>query len=400
MMAAIAAASPGKSVTLIEKNASLGRKLLLTGGGRCNFTNICDTKELTGHFSKTGSFLRDAFKAFDNNELLRFFAKRGLGVKIEEDGCVFPSSDKASSVLDVLRKELERLDVRLMMGKGVKKVLLGQGAVRGVICTDGSMIGAEKAVLAAGGLSYRTTGSTGDGIKMAERTGHEIVALRPGLVPLILEGPYPKTLEGLSLDGVKLTFKSGKTKVASRQGSLLFTRDGISGPATLSSSAEVVDAMSAGKRVSVEIDIMPSKRLDEVDGLLLYELSKSPGKSLKNLLKALVPVRLAGVLLEKAKVSPDKKANQVTAGERKQIAGLIKVLKFDVSKSASFEKAQITRGGVSIKDIDPRTMESKKVKGLYFAGEMIDIDGDSGGFNLQAAFSTGCLAGRSAGAGN
>ncbi|MGB2630290.1 MAG: NAD(P)/FAD-dependent oxidoreductase [Candidatus Omnitrophota bacterium] len=397
MMAEISAASSENKVTLVEKNPSLGRKLLLTGGGRCNLTNKCGTEDLVDHFSKTGDFLRNAFKAFDNEDLVRFFAERGLNAKTEENGRVFPVTDKASSVLDVLRKELNGLKVKILLNKSIKEVLLGKDAVRGVSCADGSVIEAGKVVIAAGGLSYKATGSTGDGIKMAGKTGHRIVPVRPGLVSLDLAGNRPRALEGLSLNGVKLTFRSGKTKFVSDPGDLLFTRNGISGPVTLSSSARVVDWMGEGREVSVEIDIMPLVNAEGLSALLSRKLSSSPRKSLKNILREMVPVRLADILLDIAELHPEKKANQITAKERKQLAALLKGLRFDVSRSDSFEKAQVTRGGVSTKDIDPRTMESKKIKGLYFAGETIDVDGDCGGFNLQAAFSTGYLAGRSAG---
>ena len=396
MMAAIAAASTGKRVTLLEKNDALGRKLLLTGGGRCNFTNACAPEELISHFSATGNFLRDAFKNFGQEALIEFFSKIGLKAKKEADGRVFPFTDKALSVLEVMEKEMEKRNVQVLRKKSVKKLLIDGICIKGVECSDGSVIEAERVIIATGGLSYRTTGSSGDGLKMADKAGHRIVEPSPGLVSLILKGEYSGELEGLSLDGVRLTFRSGKKKLVSKEGSLIFTSNGISGPLTLQSSAKVIVWLDAGKKATAEIDIMPQTEAKEIEDMLLESINTAPKKSLKNSLKAIVPTRLAEVLIKMSDIAPDRKNKQIKAEERKQLAGLLKCLKFEVEKGESFEKAQITRGGVSVKDIDPRTMESKKVSGLYFAGEVIDIDGDSGGFNLQAAFSTGYLAGRSA----
>jgi predicted Rossmann fold flavoprotein len=394
IMAAISAASNRDEVVLIEKNEYLGRKLLLTGGGRCNLTNTCESKDLTHHFSKTGSFLRDAFKAFSNEDLISFFEKRGLTTKIEEDGRVFPVTDKASSVLVLLEEELKKLKVKILVKTRVKKINVLQGAVKGVLCEDGTTFAADKVIIATGGLSYKATGSTGDGIKLAEKMGHRIVPLKPGLVALVLASTIPKRLEGVSLNDVKLIFRTGKKKISSEKGSIIFTKHGISGPATLSLSSQVVDWINDGKKVSLEIDMMPMLDLREAEITLARKMPKSQEKSLKNILREFVPMRVSEILLELAKIPQRKKANQITLKERRSVAMLLKGLKFDVANSVSLKKAQITRGGVSTKDMDPKTMESKKIKGLYFAGEMIDIDGASGGFNLQAAFSTGYLAGR------
>ncbi|MFC1570674.1 NAD(P)/FAD-dependent oxidoreductase [Candidatus Omnitrophota bacterium] len=393
MMAAISAASNRNEVTLIEKNEYLGRKLLLTGGGRCNLTNICESQDLIHRFSKTGSFLRDAFKALDNNELISFFSGRGLKPKVEEDGRVFPVTDKASSVLDILIEELKKLKVKVVASKSVKEVIVSKNSVKGVLCKDGTIIEADKVIIATGGLSYKATGSTGDGIRIAEKLGHTIIPLRPGLAALSLKSTLPERLEGVSLDGVKLIFRADKAKLVSEPGSLIFTKKGISGPVTLSSSARVVDWLGEGKKVSLEIDIMPMFDQKEMEEVLTRKLSESPAKGVKNILKEFVPSRLSETLSELSKIPQDKKASQLTSKERRSLIMFLKGLKFDVANTVSLEKAQITRGGVSVKEIDPKTMESKKVKGLYFAGEIIDIDGDCGGFNLQAAFSTGYLAG-------
>lgn len=393
MMAAISAASNKNEVTLVEKNEHLGRKLLLTGGGRCNLTNICESEDLIHHFSKTGSFLRDAFKTFDNDDLISFFTERGLKIKVEENGRVFPVTDKASSVLDLLEEELKKLKIKVLTNTSIKEVIVSGSAVKSVLCKNGTIIETDKVIVATGGLSYKATGSTGDGIRMAKKLGHAVVPLRPGLVALSLESTLPGRLEGVSLNDVKLIFKAGKEKVTSGEGSLIFTKNGISGPATLSSSSRVVDWLGEGEKVSLEIDIMPVFDPKEAEEVLLKKISESSTKSIKNILKEFAPMRFSDLLLGLSEIPQDKKANQLTSKERRTLIMLLKGLKFNVANIISSGKAQITRGGISVKEINPKTMESKRVKGLYFAGEMIDIDGDCGGFNLQAAFSTGYLAG-------
>ena len=393
MMAAISAASDQNEVTLVEKNEYLGRKLLLTGGGRCNLTNICESEDLVHHFSKTGSFLRDAFRVFNNKDLISFFTRRGLKTRVEENGRVFPATGKASNVLDLLEEELKKLRIKVLVNTSAKEVIVSHGAVESVLCVDGTIIEAGKVVAAAGGLSYGATGSTGDGIRMAEKLGHTIISLKPGLVALSLESALPERLEGVALDDVNLIFKTDEKKVISEKGSIIFTKNGISGPLTLSSSSKVVDWLDEGKKVSLEIDIMPMLDPKEIEEMLIEKISEFSTKAIKNILKEFVPIRFSDLLLELSKIPQDKKANQLTSKERKDLVMLFKRSKFDVANTVSFEKAQVTRGGVSVNEIDPKTMESKKVKGLYFAGEMIDVDGDCGGFNLQAAFSTGYLAG-------
>jgi len=394
MMAGISAVLSGSEVILIEKNPELGRKLLLTGGGRCNLTNACEPDQLIKHFFDTGNFLRDAFKVFNNKDLLRFFYERGMKTKVEEDGKVFPVTDKASTVLDILKKEIEKLNLEILYERSVKDVILEGDLVCGVILSDGNKIAGKKTVLATGGLSYKGTGSTGDGMKIAETLGHKIVAVRPGLVSLRLEGTLFQGLEGLSLDGAQLIYRSGGSKYISEQGSLMFTKNGITGPAALSSSYKAIDWIALGKKVSVEIDVFPDRSPRDLEKVLSDTIAGSPGKNIKNVLKGIIPERLTDFIIRLTGISPDKKANQVTGPERKMLVGNLKGLRFFVLEAGSFDKAQITRGGVSIKDINPKTMESKKIRGLYFAGETIDVDGASGGFNLQAAFSTGYLAGK------
>ncbi|MBU1083831.1 MAG: aminoacetone oxidase family FAD-binding enzyme, partial [Candidatus Omnitrophica bacterium] len=264
MMAAISASAKRDGVILIERNTSLGKKLLLTGGGRCNMTNACPEQDLIGHYSRTGEFLRDAFKVFGSKELLAFFGSRGLETGIEDDGKVFPVTGKASSVLGVLEKEIEISGVRMLRGKRVKNIIMKEGRAAGIVLEDGSEITGDKVIIASGGLSYSATGASGDGLSMAAGTGHTIIPPRPGLVPLDLEGSIPKDIEGLSVTPARITFRSGKMKYSSDKGSLIFTRSGISGPVTLLSSAKAVDWILRGKTVSVEIDMFPDKSPEEV----------------------------------------------------------------------------------------------------------------------------------------
>ena len=396
MMAAISAASAGGNVILAEKNPSTGRKLLLTGGGRCNITNACAPEDLTDHFTGTGDFLRNAFKLFDNAELLSFFSEGGLLTKTEDHGRIFPVTDKASSVLAVLDSEMEKQKVKVLRDTRVNEVLLDGDRVKGVQCDNGRVLAAERVIIATGGLSYEITGSTGDGMEMARRAGHHIVPARPGLVSLNVAQSATAALEGLTIDKAVLTSRADKKRAVSGPDGLLFTRTGISGPVTLSASAKVVDWLSEGEKVSVEIDLLPDMSREELDAELVRLFSTSPSRDAKNALRGLVPARLAGFLADAYDIPSNKRTDQITGEERKKLLSGLKALCFEICRDVSIKKAQITRGGVAVKEIDPRTMGSKKISGLYFAGETIDVDGDCGGFNLQAAFSTGYLAGLSA----
>jgi len=388
MMAAIRAAQLGQSVTLLEKNPTLGKKLLLSGKGRCNLTNACSLEEFLERFSKSGQFLRDAFKLFFNQELMDFFQTRGLKLKIERQKRVFPVTDEADSILRVLKKELLENKVKIVYNSAIKEIVIKDNKF-----LVNSML-ADKVILATGGISYGFTGSTGEGMKIAKILGHHVTALRPGLVALETKKNYPKFLEGLTLKNIRLRFTDDKKEILSDIGELLFTKTGISGPLVLSLSGRIVDWLDKGKSIFVEIDLKPALSLDKLETRLLREFKESPKKALKNTLKNLLPMRLIDVFLDIAEILPDKKVNQVTQDERKRIAMLLKTLRFEIKGPRPIKEAMVTRGGVSLKDIDPRTMQSRVIKGLYFAGEIIDIDADTGGFNLQAAFSTGYLAGQ------
>jgi predicted Rossmann fold flavoprotein len=395
MMAAIRAAGLKQDITLIEKNPHLGKKLLLSGKGRCNLTNLCDLDSFIKRFSKNGQFLRDAFKKLFNQDLINFFEKRGLKLKAERQLRVFPVTDKSDSVLEVLKKELQNNRVKILYGVSMKDILLQGNKVKGIMLNNAKFLPADKVILATGGASYGFTGSTGEGIEIAARLGHAVSPLRPGLVPLETRQKYPKGLEGLTLKNIRLRFTDGKRQIISEVGELLFTGCGISGPLVLTLSGKVVDWLKENQHVYVEIDLKPALSKEQLNARLLREFNLNPRKRLKNTLKNLLPQRLVDCFIGIAGVNPAKLASQVTAGERQGLISLCKCLHLDITRPRPIEEAMVTRGGVSLKDINPRTMESRHIKGLYFAGEMIDVDADTGGFNLQAAFSTGYLAAES-----
>ena len=411
MMAAIRAAALHQDVTLLEKKPTLANKLLLSGKGRCNLTNACDLDQFLKRFSHNGAFLRDAFKKFFNRELMDFFESRGLRLKVERQERVFPVSDCSASILEVLKKELERNKVNVIYKAQVRAIALESGVVKGVELLGGKLLAADKVILATGGVSYAFTGSSGEGLKIVEGLGHKVTSLRPGLVPLKTAQKWVKDLEGLTLRNIRLTFTDGKKEIVSEIGELMFTGFGISGPLVLTLSGKIVDWLGEKKPVSVEIDLKPALSGQQLDARLLREFSATSRKSIRNVLKELLPQRLVDCFLGLApslkgvgraapvglaKINPDKQAAQVTRQEREIVVKLLKGFRLDISGSLALEEAMVTRGGVSLKEIDPRTMESRKVKGLYLCGELIDIDADTGGFNLQAAFSTGYLAGESA----
>ena len=406
MMAAIRAGELGCDVTLIEKNSSLGKKLLLSGKGRCNLTNLNDLDSFIKRFSKNGPFLRDAFKKFFNQDLMRFFEKRGLKLNTERQLRVFPATNRADSVLKILEKELQKNKVKIFCKTEMKDILVGNNQVRALLLRDARVIGAQKIILATGGVSYPFTGSTGEGINIAKNLGHHIVCVRPGLVPLETRQQYLKGLEGLTLKNIRLKFtqplragagfSDGKREIVSDIGELLFTGFGISGPLVLSLSGQIVDWLRENKNVYVEIDLKPALSKEQLNARVLREFKVDPKKSIRNILKNLLPKSLIDVIIDIIKINPDKRANQITQEERLRIISLLKSWRLNITRSRPIQEAMITRGGVSLKDINPRTLESRLIKGLYFCGEMIDVDADTGGFNLQAAFSTGYLAGESA----
>jgi len=396
MMAAIRAGALGQEVILLEKKSTLGNKLLLSGKGRCNLTNTEDLPDFLKRFSRNGDFLRDAFKKLFNQELIYFFEQRNLKLKVERQMRVFPQVDRSSGVLDVLKKELEKNNVRIIYKSKVVDLILAGGKIKGVRLENGQDIECERIIMACGGASYSFTGSDGSGINIAKRLGHVIVPLQAGLIPLDVKQKYIKKLEGLSLRNIKLKFSGSKEEIISEIGELIFTSSGISGPLVITLSGKVIDLISPNKPVFVDIDLKPALTIQQLDARLLREFKLNSKKSVKKTLKELLPLRMITVFIDQAGIDPLKKCSQITQKERERVISLLKGFRLEISGPRPIEEGMVTRGGVSLKEIDPRTMESRLIKGLYFCGEMIDVDADTGGFNLQAAFSTGYLAGESA----
>jgi len=404
MMAAIRAADFKHDVILIEKNAIPGRKLLLSGKGRCNLTNACDLDSFLKRFYGQGDFLRDAFKKFFVCDLMRFFEERGLQLKVERQERVFPVTDRSHSIADILKKELERKKVKVLYSRSVLDIRSSEGRVTGVGLDNGVVLPAEKVVVATGGVSYTFTGSTGDGLRWAEKLGHRITPLRGGLVPLETKEKYPASLEGVTLKNIKIIFSRGNKSISSDIGELIFTSTGISGPLVLSLSGYVSDWLKEQKhqkksdkdKVFADIDLKPALSEKQLHDRLVREFKINATKSIKNTLKELLPMRMIEVFLSVSGIPPAKKANQINSEERGIIVTLLKRFRFEITRTRPLEEAMVTRGGVSLKDINPRTMESRLIQGLYFAGEILDVDADTGGFNLQSAFSTGYAAGESA----
>jgi predicted Rossmann fold flavoprotein len=396
MMAAIRASQLEQNVTLIEKNDILGKKLLLSGNGRCNLTNANNVDVFFEGYSKNGEFLRDAFKLFFNRDIIKFFESRGLKLKTEKDGRVFPETNRAASVRDILKKELLRNKVKVIYGAQMIDIIVQDKKIRSVDIMGAPFVPADSLILATGGITHGSTGSTGEGIRLAEGLGHKIVSLRPGLAALKTDKIYPSALEGLTLKEVSVTFVCGRKQITSHVGDLLFTRVGISGPIILSISGKVIDWLTGGKKVVASVDLLPSLSREEIDTQLMKDIVANSKKSISNVLKKNLPSRLVDIVMEVLEITPGVQVSQLTSKNRKKIVSFLKEMNLKIIGVSSFEKAMITRGGISLKEINPKTMASRKVNGLFFAGEMIDLDGDTGGYNLQEAFSTGYLAGESA----
>lgn len=394
-MAAIIASSRGKRVVLIEKNGSLGKKLLMTGKTRCNITNICPVDTFIEKFGKTGPFLRSSLFRFSNEDLMEFFRSKGLEMKAERQGRVFPVTDKASSVLKVLEDALSENKVDIMLDSGIENIKK-EGDDFILETAGDKKIRCGKVILAAGGASYKATGSEGDGFRLAKKLGHDVKKLRAGLVPLITRETWVKDLQGLGLENIKITFISKHKKLKSAVGELMFTHFGVSGPLVLDLSGEVTDILEKEKEVMLHIDLKPGLRDEQLESKLLHKFLTKGHSFLKSIMKDILPARMIPVFLMVAKVGPLKTANQITKPERLSIVKLLKGLPLTVTGSLPIEEAMVTDGGVATQEIDPRTMESKIVAGLYFAGEIIDGAAPSGGYNLQQAFSTGYLAGEEA----
>lgn len=411
LMAAGQAAGLGAETLLLEKMNHPGRKLRITGKGRCNLTNIASVSDFIAHFGPSGRFLRQTFSQFFSAELIAFFEGLGVRTVTERGGRVFPAGDGAEEVVDALVRWIRERGVTLHTHAPVERLIVEAGRVVGVQVspvpttrekvTAGSgcaerVYPAEAVIIATGGASYPGTGSTGDGYRMAEAVGHTIVPLRPALVPLDTGGGIAAKLQGLSLRNVNVQVWADGRKEAAAFGEMLFTHFGVSGPIILSLSRGIVDALRAGQRVSLSIDLKPALDEAKLDARLLRDLDAHGKRQFRTLLKGLLPRTLIPVCLELTGIAPDKVAHQITAEERQRLRTWLKDFRLEVTGHRPFAQAIITAGGVTTREVDPRTMASRLVEGLFFAGEVLDVDADTGGYNLQAAFSTGWVAGRSA----
>jgi predicted Rossmann fold flavoprotein len=401
MMAAIIAAREGASVLLIEKNEKLGKKLFITGKGRCNVTNACERAELFNNVTSNGRFLYSAFESFDNAALMDFFEKLGLRLKIERGKRVFPESDKSSDVIKALKDEIERLNIRVRLNTVVRSFEFKDNRCFVTLEDHSSKTAVEQCdsvIIATGGISYASTGSTGDGYRFAKEAGHSVTPLVPSLVGIETEEDFPEKLQGLSLKNVTLTLENEKgKKIYSELGEMLFTHYGISGPLVLSASSLIAEAIAKKKDPGkIFIDLKPGMSVEELNARLLKDFSGELNRSFRNSLDSLLPQSLIPVIVELSGTDPDKKVNSITREERQKLAELLKHLEINVSGLRDFNEAIITKGGVSVKEINPKTMESKLCEGLYFAGEVLDLDAMTGGFNLQIAWSTGYAAGYAA----
>ncbi len=393
MMAAIRAAENGAAVTLLEKMKRPGRKMMITGKGRCNITNAADVPEIIRNIHGNGAFLNSSMRAFDNQDVMEFFRQQGVPVKVERGNRVFPVSDKAQDVVDAMVHRLHELDVRIELEMPVADILLQEGRVAGVRTKSGAHYKADAVILAVGGASYPGTGSTGDGYEMAKKLGHTVVPLRPSLVPLETEEEWVKDVQGLSLRNVRATLLAGGEKVQEMFGEMMFTHFGVTGPIILSMSRRAAKCLAEGKFVELELNLKPALTPEKLDARIQREFEQRIRKSLKNGLLNLLPHKLIEPVLDCAYLDSEKPVHQVTAEERHRLAETLQHLTLTIAKTRPLAEAIVTAGGVSVREINPKTMESKLVPGLYFAGEVVDVDAYTGGYNLQAAFSMGNAAG-------
>ena len=393
MMAAVFAARAGGNVTLLEKNEKLGKKVYITGKGRCNLTNDCERDEFLAQVPRNPRFLYSALNFFAPRDMMALLEENGCPVTVQRGKRVFPSSEKASDVTKALASLLRKLNVRVCLNAEVKALTVEDGRLTGVGLKNGTIQRADAVILACGGLSYPSTGSTGDGYRFAEALGHTVTPRLPVLVGLETEEAWPRSLQGLSLRNVTLALSNGKKTLYTELGEMLFTHFGISGPLALEASCHLPDP-PAGAELS--IDLKPGLTREQLDARVRRDFSEAGKKQLKSVLPGLLPASLAEIFPRLCGIDASLPCSQVTAAQREKLLNLLKALPLTVKAPRPLDEAVVTRGGISVKEIDPGTMRSKRIPNLYFAGEMIDVDAHTGGFNLQIAWSTGALAGTSA----
>ena len=408
MMAGAFLAKNGHEVHILEKNEKLGKKVYITGKGRCNVTNNCDTEELFPAVMTNPKFLYSAFYSFPPQDVMEFFENAGVPLKTERGNRVFPVSDHSSDIIRALERELKKNGAHIHLHTEVKSVETeplpdesetegkkGKGPkeiIRGVTLADGSFLPADEVLVATGGLSYRSTGSTGDGYRFARETGHKVTELSPSLVPLCTREEYIPRLQGLSLKNTELTIRQGKKVLFRDFGEMMFTHFGVTGPMILSASAHIGKQLEKSGELQAFLDLKPALTMEQLDARILREFEAGPNKQFKNVIGVLFPSSLTPVMLEIGGILPEKKIHDISKEERTHFEEIVKAFPFTIVGMGEFKEAVITRGGVSVKDVHPGTMESRKVKNLYFIGEVLDLDAVTGGYNLQIAWSTAYLA--------
>lgn len=405
MMAGVYLARAGHEVHILEKNEKLGKKVYITGKGRCNVTNNCDTEELFRAVMSNPKFLYSAFYSFTPQDVMEFFEEAGVPLKTERGNRVFPVSDHSSDIIRGLERELKKAGAHIHLRTEVKTVKVSpyeepgvdekkahHSRVTGVELADGSFMEGDHVLVATGGLSYQSTGSTGDGYRFAEETGHKVKELSPSLVPLKTKEDYIPRLQGLSLKNTELTIKSGKKVLFRDFGEMMFTHFGVTGPMISSASAHIGKQLQKSGELNAYLDLKPALTMEQLDARILREFEAGQNKQFKNVIGVLFPSSLTPVMLELGGISPEKKIHDISREERIHFEELVKAFPFTINGMGEYKEAVITRGGVSVKDIQPGTMESRKVKNLYFIGEVLDLDAVTGGYNLQIAWSTAYLA--------
>lgn len=394
IIAAIAAAEMGHAVEIYEKNEKLGKKLYITGKGRCNITNASEKDIFFEQLCSNKKFFYSSFNKFNNIDTINFFNNIGLKTKRERANRIFPLSNKSSDVISVLNKHLKLLKVKINYNTEVKSILIEDNIVKGIKIMNESKL-SDSVIIATGGLSYPLTGSTGDGYRFAKDIGHKVTELSPSLVPIHVKEEYIKDLMGLSLKNINIKIFANNKKIYEEFGELIFTHFGLSGPLILSGSSYIVPYINKTDHIKISIDLKPALTQEQLDNRILRDFDEAKNKDFKNSLDKLLPTKLIQTIVNLSEINADKKVNEITKIERNNLVNLLKNLTFTITKLADYNQAIITKGGVNIREINPSTMESKIIKNLYFVGEVLDLDALTGGYNLQIAWSTGHLAGSS-----
>lgn len=395
LMAGYAAGICGHQVTILEKNEKLGKKIYITGKGRCNFTNACDTEDFFKNVVSNPKFLYSALYTFSPDSMIGFVESQGIPTKVERGNRAFPESDHASDITKALEKAIKEYGVKVRLRTEVKDILIEDNKVIGVKLSDGSIINCDNVILCTGGLSYQTTGSTGDGLKWARKLGLKVTDCRPALVPLNCKESYIPEMQGLALKNVNLTIKDGKKKLYDSFGEMLFTHFGVSGPLVLSASSIIGKRLQETGELQALVDLKPALSVDELSNRVLRDFNDNMNKHLSSVLRGLLPSSMVPVFIELMDFDDSRQINSITKEERANLIALLKAFPFTITGLREYKEAIITQGGISVKEVDPSTMKCKNIEGLSFAGEVLDLDAFTGGFNLQIAWSTGYLAGLS-----